>query len=134
MELFLNLFWLGTILLLFASGWWHRSGGTKLHHGWKIRAVALMCISVLIFPAISLSDDLQMESMAVEAPTKRISQPMVNSHQTGVVLALWESALLLSIFATPPRDTNWTTDLTLTVPLDGFQFPSAGRAPPFLPL
>ncbi|HWY70662.1 MAG TPA: hypothetical protein VNX88_18490 [Terriglobales bacterium] len=134
MELLFNLFWLTTILLLFAGGWWHRLGEDKPHHSWKVGAVALMCISFLIFPAISLSDDLHIESMAVEAPTKRISQLMVNLHQTGVVLAPWDSAVLLTIFAAPSRDTDWITNVTVAVLLDGFQSPSSGRAPPFLPL
>jgi hypothetical protein len=134
MEVLFNLFWLTTILLLFAGGWWHRLGEDKPHHSWKVGAVALMCISFLIFPAISLSDDLHIESIAVEAPTHRISQLMVNFHHAGVVLALWESALLLTIFAAPSRDTGWIANVTVSVLLDGFESPPSGRAPPFYPL
>lgn len=135
MELLLNLIWITVVTLLCVGVWRNRLNGADPKHSWSVAAVAVVCIAALIFPAISLSDDLHIECTAIESPGKRIHQLIVNVEQTGVVIALWTSMLLASIFSAQAKRNQFDTGEAATAaPLEGFLPPSLGRAPPFLPV
>ena len=134
MELLLNLIWMAVAILLCLAVWRHRLAEAELTHPWKIAAIAVVCIAALIFPTISLSDDLHLECAAVESPSKRILQMLANVQHTGVVIALWATMLLVSVFAQSQKTLGDTTEAAATAPLEGFLSPCTGRAPPFLPV
>ncbi len=69
MELLLNLVWLAVASTALIR-WTRRSvsGATARARGdWRLELFALGCALVLLFPIISVSDDLQAEPAAVEA-------------------------------------------------------------------
>ncbi len=136
MEFLLNLTWIVVVTLLCSGVCFYRSRGSEHNYAWVTVAVALICIATLIFPTISLSDDLHAECNAVESPAKQIHQLIVNMQQTTVVLASCSSILLTFIFAAPQKSTSRETiEVGVAAPLEGFLPPSIGRAPPIaLPL
>ncbi len=77
MELLLNIVWLVVASAAVASWARSRSRATADPGAWRAELFALGCALVLLFPIISLSDDLQAEPAAVEA--SRSGQPTVQS-------------------------------------------------------
>src|SRR5580658_10221390 len=75
METFLNLVWLA--IALAAVGLWRfRWAGSPRHssHSMRIEAAAMVCFLALLFPVISLTDDLHPETAVVDAASgKRIA-------------------------------------------------------------
>lgn len=142
MELFLNILWL---LLAIALLWvWRtrwvrerRPASRDTFREWTSVSIVL----VLLFFAVSLTDDLHSELIIFEecSVSRRNSVAVARaSHSTqpdGVVLHLLASAILPRIFSVPispavycPRSVEYPQALSL--PNDG---PSA-RAPPAVPL
>jgi hypothetical protein len=80
MELLLNLAWLALALLAFTvfirrkAPAWHSRGSHRTNR------LALACVLVLLFPAISASEDLQATQAVLEDATKRV-QLIVMAHQ-----------------------------------------------------
>lgn len=74
METVLNLVWLGVTL---ATLWLWRFRWTgarrKPGHDVRLEAVAMICILALLFPVISLTDDLHPEVVPVEASSSKRS-------------------------------------------------------------
>ena len=64
MELFLNLVWLTVASVL--AGLWMRSGPRKGEIRAFAACCALFCAAVLLFPAISVSDDLASQTFTAE--------------------------------------------------------------------
>jgi hypothetical protein len=68
METILNLVWLAVTLAVLGL-WrfrWSVSRGNRRHSP-KLEAVAILCFIALVFPVISLTDDLHPEIVAVDA-------------------------------------------------------------------
>ena len=65
MELFLNLVWLTVATVL--AGLWMRSRPHKGENRACAACCALFCAAVLLFPAISVSDDLASQTFTAEA-------------------------------------------------------------------
>ena len=68
MEVFLNLVWLFTTAFVFV--WW-RVEGCRTARGWRSGAVALSCVALLLFPVISMTDDLARPVCAEDAGANR---------------------------------------------------------------
>src|ERR1700730_6060194 len=68
METFLNLVWLAVTV---AAIWLWRFRWTTSRrnprHSTRMEAVAMVCVLALLFPVISLTDDLHPETVAVDA-------------------------------------------------------------------
>lgn len=68
METFLNLVWLAVTV---AAIWLWRFRWTTSRrnprHSTRLEAVAMVCVLALLFPVISLTDDLHPETVAVDA-------------------------------------------------------------------
>jgi hypothetical protein len=74
METALNLVWLGVTLAVLGL-WRFRWAGSRRKPGHDVRleAVAMICILALLFPVISLTDDLHPEVVPVEAASSKRS-------------------------------------------------------------
>lgn len=72
METVLNLVWLGVTLAVLGL-WRFRWTGARRKPGHDVRleAVAMVCILALLFPVISLTDDLHPEVVPVEAASSK---------------------------------------------------------------
>lgn len=70
MELLLNIVWLFTTAFVFV--WW-RVEGCRTARGWRLcaGAVALLCVALLLFPVISMTDDLARPVCAEDAGAGR---------------------------------------------------------------
>jgi len=80
MELFLNLLWL--VVALLASATWLRHRFARLDKAGRRReAIALICALFLLFPVISLTDDLHAEVVLVEDAAASKRQAAVSAHQ-----------------------------------------------------
>ena len=85
METILNLVWLGvTVAVLWL---WHfrwKGARRKPGHDVRLEAVAMICILALLFPVISLTDDLHPEVIPVEASaSKRSLSLLAAQHARG---------------------------------------------------
>jgi hypothetical protein len=72
METILNLIWLAVTLAALCL-WRLRWAGTRRKPGHNVRleAVAMVCILALLFPVISLTDDLHPEVIPVDAASSK---------------------------------------------------------------
>ena len=97
METILNLLWL-TITLGAIGVWRFRWLPSRRHSRTRVcrEAIALLCALALLFPAISLTDDLHPESVAVDAGwgKRNGSQLFVHSSQLRPVAANSSGKLL----------------------------------------
>lgn len=97
-----------------------------------VAIAALVCVAILLFPAVSVSDDLHQEVLLVEDSSKRIAQALGVNHAVHFDTAVLFLAIvaLASLFAFASR--------ILTAPrmacrtLDGYLLSADGRAPPAL--
>jgi len=71
MEVFLNSIWLAVAIAAFL--FWHttRTPGRRDHSS-RYRCLALTCALVLLFPVISLTDDLHAEQAAMEDSSRAV--------------------------------------------------------------
>src|SRR4051794_23760686 len=131
MELLLNLVWLFLAVSVMAAGWVAGSAGgvTRLR-----RFLLAGCISLLIFPIVSVSDDLR--SLATECEDSSVRTPGSSKHATlrGPNCAL-EAIASWGANADdlkPPSDKSWTyaSKCTCQLPMQGSARPMACRPPP----
>ena len=125
MELVLNAFWL---LLVLAGVCLPAQGGDRKLGRWQM-ALALTCAALLLFPAISMSDDLHPMQAAIEDASKRTAKGAPSGHtvQPSSAAALPAAALLAApVF----RATQQVTNVVRSKPRSRTVLPEAGRAPP----
>ena len=140
METVLNLVWLGVTL---SALWLWRFRWTgarrKPGHDVRLEAVAMICILALLFPVISLTDDLHPEVVPVEAasskrslcllaaPSAHAGRPaQTSSPQQFAFFNLRESPAAVELaFA------GHVSDVHAELPLSAFKV-SRGRDPPSL--
>jgi hypothetical protein len=129
MELFLNICWLG--LLLPAYALWRRSSRAPLTHASFVIICTLGCALVLLFPVISVSDDLHAIGQAMEESDPgfrhdgRCACPVHALHHA------WQAALPVSA----ARDLSFeqVSTVLLFTQHSGVNFAAtvlSGRAPP----
>ena len=74
MEVLLNSIWLAVAITAFLFWWTGKKQGTVRHrdHNRRYRFLALACALVLLFPIISLTDDLHAEQAAMEDSSRSV--------------------------------------------------------------
>ena len=86
MELILNIIWLAIALVAMGAAIWQRR---RVWIGF-----ALLCVVALLFPIISITDDLHWDAVFAEASVKRRSSD--TNHQTPLI-----TAVALGVIAAP---------------------------------
>ncbi len=138
MELFLNIFWL--LLALTGAGLWgarwsrtvpSRARGAEVFRS----AVGLVCVLVLLFFAISLTDDLNMvPAVAEEARSSRRTLQIWKGSQTDPDpekhSAAYDTAVLLALFAPHNALISRLVTTDAGSPRAAAHQPLQGRAPP----
>ena len=130
MELFLNLLWLAVVSLLVIQIWKWRALRTDSTHGLITLVFAVLCIAALMFPAISMSDDLHLPCMISESPAKRVLQLSSADQSASVFTVSLLLLLIASLQLLSARVQALGLEAPTIIPLEGFLRPSAGRAPP----
>ena len=136
MELFLNLLWVvisGVALVLWQVHWRHEHSSDR-GKGYRAR-IALVCVLVLLFFPISLTDDLHTELLLIgDSSAQRRSVSAFadgHKHQAAATRAVELLAIVLGVlhvapgerFETLVPDEVWSSCLLLARP-------SQDRAPP----
>ena len=130
MELFLNSIWFGLVAsAFFALLQVYRRGSNRRRL--LLASGALLCAAAVLFPSISITDDLHFDAFVMEDSnsTKRLGNAV--GHTAPLAEAWWFGliALLCSLFL-PQR--SWRQDENISssykVPL--LMRPVLGRAPP----
>ncbi len=77
MELLLNLVW---VLIAATALSWHLRSSTRERKQFFLALAALCCALLLLFPTISVSDDLHVQAFVTEdsSPTKRLASAVVH--------------------------------------------------------
>ncbi len=129
MELLLNLVWL---LIATTALCWHLRFAPKDRKQFLLALGALCCALLLLFPTISVSDDLHFEAVLSEdsSPTKRLAGTV--THIVPVQMAIFFAAF--AALAAALHTIEWCARSTnpvqyLSALLDR---PTLGRAPPAL--
>jgi hypothetical protein len=136
MELLLNLFWL-TVALLTVGLWWRdaRTAESQRRGRQLSQLVVLSCGLVLLFPVVSVTDDLHplRPEMEESNRSKRIKGTADNSSQHAGVFGP-VPAQVVACFSFAPRNRTCGQVLTQLTPVPKSADVCAGacRAPPAL--
>jgi thiol:disulfide interchange protein len=130
MELLLNLVWLVAALLVAAAAWTRAKSETSGNQFWLL-AVAVICLWVVLFPAISMTDDLQQVIFASEENPQSLLLSDIHRQTTATPQLLSVLALLslLPAFLIASRD-FLSRSFVVPPPLEGFLRPVISRPPP----
>lgn len=129
MELLLNLLWFaivagGVITYLRAK--------PTAHNRFQLGLGALLCVSALLLPAISITDDLHFDAFAVEdsSPIKKLAQ--AEAHASPVSYTAWFGISLLALLLAARRRSTWNACVPCCEVFPNLLFarPVLGRAPP----
>ncbi len=135
MELSLNLFWL-LLVVVSVVGW--RRQGSPLHRPRRTRdsrhgLIALGCVLVLLFPVISVTDDLHAEQAIIEDsnPSKRAVRHSAGDHAASSLKKVGHAALA-GVLPAPVFEGIWILILPSKARLASSASADfcAGRAPP----
>jgi hypothetical protein len=132
MELLLNLIWVTLGMGAFLTLMWRRPqsslGGLPYHRA----LLTLACVLLLLFPIVSVSDDLHPTQALLEEAPKRIQHfvsPLQAAHSS-YSLPMLSMLLTLSVWCAPAAWQLWPPLESSTHALSGYRFSSHGRAPP----
>lgn len=131
MELLLNLFWLLLAMIALATAW--MAGCARGMSRWH-RSVLLGCISLLVFPIVSASDDLR--AMAMECEDSTVSKPgsakYAKSHGSNCQNDATASPGAHASQLVPPlkESGNLAEECAGQFPIQGSATPMACRPPP----
>ena len=128
MELLLNLVWVVASLLVIAAGLNRARTGVSSLEAWQI-AIAVMCLCVILFPVISVSDDLQQVEFTTESRTVVLSEVHAHHHTNLLLVSL---LLLLLLQATVAASYFSRKVFIPAFQLDGFLRSVVSRPPPFV--
>ena len=133
MELLLNLVWVTLAL----SGLWaflrrRRSGGWTARVPYLKALLAIACVLVLLFPVVSVSDDLHPTQAVFEDATKRIHQVAASwQHVQGTAPVGMLPALLALCLFSSLLELKWRQpDAVMASVATRERAPRVGRAPP----
>ena len=135
MEQLLNAVWLLSVLGTFLAYLWHQPRLEAAQSAKANALIALACVLFLLFPAISISDDLHPVSAALEDPTKRVVKtsrplPQVRGDHPGVsLLAVALVMLPVANFVVLRTTLHTATAAHLA---NRERVPSDGRSPPYV--
>jgi len=130
MELLLNLTWL-LVAAMCAIGLLRRARREPNSANIWLFAAAMLCIVVLLFPVISMTDDLHAEVFTAEESGKRRVVAIQIEHQLSNLQSL-ATRLAISMFTF--RRPTWSpaADPFIPSPLDGTRAAYFTRPPPSL--
>jgi hypothetical protein len=139
MEAILNFLWL---VIALAAIWrwrfcWSVSRQDRKHSK-RIEGVAMVCILALLFPVISLTDDLHPETVAVDAAAGKRNACLVAANAAHVrATSLRLGTHFASLITPPPLAATFCLSSELSPSykpnaLKDLASPSAGRSPPSL--
>jgi hypothetical protein len=133
MELLLNLIWVTVALTAYFAFLRNRHASAWAARVPYLKALlALACMSVLLFPVVSASDDLHPTQAVLEDASKRLHQivaPMQNAHSsssTGALPALLAMCLLSALV----RLRLWQPSVREARVVTRERTPRDGRSPP----
>jgi hypothetical protein len=139
METFLNLVWLAITL---ASVWLWRFrwivSRKNPRHSTRMEAAAMVCILALLFPVISLTDDLHPETMAVDAASGKRNARLIaaTAHQARAATQSPLTHLTIGPTSESSAVTGWiVSEIASPSQLNNPRFvarDSFGRSPPVL--
>ena len=139
-ETFLNLVWLAVSV---AAVWLWRYRWTlsrrNPRHSTRMEAVAMVCVLALLFPVISLTDDLHPEIIAVDAASGKRNACLIAASAPHVRAATVSSGMRLAVAVILSNIIGVSFSIAVIAPLakphdpDYLASTSAGRSPP-LPL
>ena len=139
METFLNLVWLAVTV---AAIWLWRFRWTvsrrNQKHSTRMEAAAMVCFLALLFPVISLTDDLHPETVAVDASSGKRNACLIAASAPHVRAATVStgSQLLFGMISRPFGITNLlSSELVQTLKFNNLvslASNSSGRSPPSL--
>lgn len=139
METFLNLVWLAVTLAAICA-WRFRWAGSRENPRYSARmeAVAMVCVLALLFPVISLTDDLHPETAVVDAASGKRNACLIAASAPDVRVSTVAPRLhlLLGTISRPldlhnPSFANRDTFVELRDSVS-LASNSAGRSPPTL--
>ena len=129
MELLLNLLWCGIAVWVVVAHLRHPKTDRRQ---FKLGLGALLCVLTLLLPAISITDDLHFDTLAVEdsSSSKRLVNAAFHASPVSRVVWLWASFLLLLFRGL--RRPAWRVMHETSSPWLDSLFPSliSERAPP----
>ncbi len=129
MELLLNFLWLAVVGAVSTALIRQEMRRSHYRRNLLMLLCSLVCISILLFPAISVSDDLSVQWMPTESPAKLMSQLLCAS-ENGELLT-FTAALLLALMLLAMRlGVGVARDQECFSPLGGVLSVICGRAPP----
>jgi hypothetical protein len=137
METILNFIWL---VLTIAAVWlwrfrWSVSREGRAHT-LRMEAVAMVCVLALLFPVISLTDDLHPETVAVDAASGKRNACLVATSAAQVRATTLSTGIhtVVGVPSRPPVATEWLfSELDVSPNLNDLSKLarySAGRSPP----
>ncbi len=139
METILNLLWL-VITLAALWLWRFRWAASRPHPGYstRIEATAMVCVLALLFPVISLTDDLHPETVAVDAASGKRNACLLAASMPHARAATLSQAkqFVAGAVSKPSESINLITTRSVFVdalPYSGVSaVSSGGRSPPAL--
>jgi hypothetical protein len=139
METFLNLVWLAVTV---AAIWLWRFrwivSRENPRHSARMEAVAMVCVLALLFPVISLTDDLHPETVAVDAASGKRNACLIAASAPHVRAATVSpgTRLLVGMISRPFAAANFvSSELIQTLRFNdsgSLATGSSGRSPPSL--
>lgn len=133
MELLLNVIWMSLAVLAFMGFLRSRHLSSRLSLvSCRKSLLALACGVVLLFPVVSVSDDLHPTQAVMEEASKRIQLSVSPLHlqSAGMLLFMLPATLALCLMCSPVLLQLWHPLPLKALPLRGMIVPAAGRAPP----
>jgi hypothetical protein len=130
MELFFNALWLlASVLAIVAL---LQSRGRLRQQKLLLCLASVLCAAAVLFPSISISDDIHVEAFAVEdsTPAKRVTRAIAQS--TPITLAFWFGSAILLLVSVAPNWSVWLVTGRYPSSFEALLFihDRMGRAPP----
>jgi hypothetical protein len=139
METLLNLIWLA-ITVAAVWVWRFRWSGSRIEakHNKKIQSVAMVCVLAILFPVISLTDDLHPEIVVVDAASGKRNACLIaaSAPQLLPAPAAASAHFAVAILISPLVANNFLVSRIVPLvpfhPSSVFASSSPGRSPPVL--
>jgi hypothetical protein len=137
MELFFNALWLLTSLAAI-SIWFHQFGAVERarERRWVRSLVGLGCLLTLMFPVISVSDDLYFEQWVIEDSWVTSSKDLSKTADDSKTALHDRHAPAVMLLGSAPNSLADPLAFLITEPQPTLEFitiaPTLGRAPPSL--
>lgn len=129
METILNIAWVSISLLALVAGVSHQHARARRVHSLLLVAISLVAVALLLFPAISLTDDLHPVIFASESSSKRDLATSA-SYVVPVIPALPDCRAFTQPEIALVHLGVATRERIVAITQPGFALTAPGRAPP----